>query len=64
VLRRTGPIVVGSCRRIDGSFQRLSAGYVKATNSWRFILRDSVWSLADVKDITAQVTKAQKWEGA
>ncbi len=40
-----------------------NATYVARTNSWRFILRDSVWALSGVKDITDRVRKAQKWNG-
>lgn len=32
---------------------------VERTNSSRFILRDSVWTLPDVKDVTAQLQKAE-----
>ena len=35
------------------------AVYVKHTNSWRFILRDSVWNLPGVRDITKQLQRAQ-----
>lgn len=38
------------------------ADFVERTNSWRFLLRDSVWDLAGVKDITAKVRKAQSWD--
>jgi hypothetical protein len=37
------------------------ANFVERTNSWRFLLRDSVWKLAGVKDITEKVRKAQSW---
>lgn len=35
------------------------ATYVEATNSWKFILRDSVWDAPKVKDCTAELLKAQ-----
>lgn len=38
------------------------ASFVPSTNSWKFMLRDRVWSLPGVKDITDQVRKAQNWE--
>ena len=34
------------------------ARYVAHTNSWRFLLRDSVWSLPEVKDVTSEVRSA------
>jgi hypothetical protein len=33
--------------------------YVPGTNSWRFLLRDGVWKLPGVIDVTAQIKKAQ-----
>lgn len=32
-----------------------NAGYVKRTNSHRFLLRDSIWNLPDVRDVTAEL---------
>lgn len=32
---------------------------VERSNSWRFILRDSVWSLDDVRDVTAELKQAE-----
>lgn len=38
---------------------------VEYTNSWRFLLRDEVWSIADVQDVTARLAKAElDWSGA
>ena len=37
--------------------------YVERTNSWRFLLRDSVWSLPGAVDLTARLTKAQVTHG-
>jgi len=35
---------------------------VERTNSWRFVLRDAVWSVADVRDVTEDIQKAElKW---
>jgi hypothetical protein len=35
---------------------------VERTNSWRFLLRDAVWSLTDVRDVTENLQKAElKW---
>lgn len=33
---------------------------VERTNSWRFILRDSVWSRSDVKDVTRELQEAER----
>ena len=33
--------------------------YVKHINGWRFLLRDAVWSLPGVRDITAELQEAQ-----
>jgi hypothetical protein len=41
---------------------RRHSSFVASTNSWKFLLRDSVWSLRGVEDITAKVRKAQRWE--
>ena len=32
---------------------------VEHTNSWRFLLRDAIWSLADVRDVTEDLRKAE-----
>ncbi len=32
---------------------------VERTNSWRFLLRDSVWSVPDVRDVTTEVRRAE-----
>jgi hypothetical protein len=38
---------------------------VERTNSWRFLLRDAVWSVADVRDVTEDLRKAeQNWADA
>ena len=34
------------------------ATFVAATNSWKFILADAVWSVAGVRDVTDQVAAA------
>ena len=34
--------------------------YVKATNSWRFILTDNIWSLEGVEDVTEKITLVTK----
>jgi hypothetical protein len=31
------------------------AVFVKHTNGWKFVLRDSIWALPGVKDITDQL---------
>ena len=37
---------------------------VEGTNSWRFLLRESVWSVADVRDVTEDLRKGeQNWVG-
>lgn len=46
---------------IPYSVVKQHANFVERTNSWRFLLRDGVWELAGVKDITAKVRKAQSW---
>jgi hypothetical protein len=33
---------------------------VERTNSWRFLLRDAVWSVADVRDVTEELRKAER----
>jgi hypothetical protein len=33
---------------------------VERTNSWRFILRDAVWAIDSVKDVTAELRKAEE----
>jgi len=35
------------------------AVYVKHTNSWRFMLRDRIWALPGVQDITRELREAQ-----
>jgi hypothetical protein len=38
---------------------------VERTNSWRFLLRDAVWSVADVRDVTEDLRRAeQNWAEA
>ncbi|MHC4044808.1 hypothetical protein [Bradyrhizobium sp. 23AC] len=32
---------------------------VERTNSWRFLLRDSVWAAPDVRDVTAELRRAE-----
>ena len=34
--------------------------YVAYTNSWRFLLRDSVWTLPGVRDVTSKVRSAAR----
>ena len=36
------------------------ATYVAYTNSWRFLLRDSVWTLPGVRDVTSEVRSAAR----
>jgi hypothetical protein len=33
---------------------------VERTNSWRFILRDAIWAIDAVKDVTAELRKAEE----
>jgi hypothetical protein len=33
--------------------------WVKRTNSWRFLLRDSIWNLPDVRDVTTELQQAE-----
>ncbi len=33
---------------------------VERTNSWRFILRDAIWAIDTVKDVTAELRKAEE----
>lgn len=47
--------------RIPYSIAKKHSTYVEGTNSWKFMLRDSVWSLPGVEDITRAVQKAQRW---
>lgn len=35
------------------------ARHVERTNSWRFLLREAVWSIADVRDVTEDLRKAE-----
>lgn len=36
---------------------------VERTNSWRFIMRDSVWSISGVRDVTLDLQRAeQSWD--
>ena len=35
------------------------AKWVEATNSWRFMLRDSVWDWEGVRDVTGELRKVQ-----
>jgi hypothetical protein len=35
------------------------AQWVKRTNSWRFLLRDAIWALPDVRDVTADLQQAE-----
>lgn len=37
-----------------------AAKYIKHTNSWKFDLRDEVWGMAGVGDITDKVARAQQ----
>lgn len=39
---------------------RSEATFVPGTNSWRFLLRDGVWDLPGVIDITNKLRKAQR----
>lgn len=36
------------------------ASYVKATNSWRFLLTDNIWSCEGVVDVTEKIAEATK----
>ncbi|MDW3206075.1 MAG: thermonuclease family protein [Gammaproteobacteria bacterium] len=36
------------------------ASYVKATNSWRFLLTDDIWSCEGVVDVTEKIIEAAK----
>lgn len=57
---------------VDEDFQVIRAGlvpvvvvwqlatYVAYTNSWRFLLRDSVWTLPGVRDVTSEVRSAAR----
>lgn len=38
---------------------RANSDYIARTNSWRFLLRDSVWNLPGVVDISSKVAAAQ-----
>src|SRR5262245_41127254 len=35
------------------------ARWVKRTNSWRFLLRDAIWALPDVRDVTGELQQAE-----
>jgi hypothetical protein len=39
---------------------RAHSQFIKRTNSWRFLLRDSVWQLPGATDITAKLVGAQR----
>jgi hypothetical protein len=39
------------------------AKYVAHTNSWRFLLRDEIWAVPGVEDITLKIREAQASEG-
>lgn len=70
--RRHFDFLVGVLFNADFTVQRVAlipyqvikkhSTFVKTTNSWKFLLRDSVWSIRDVKDITELVKKAQNWK--
>ena len=45
---------------IPHALVKKNSRYVKATNSWRFILRDEVWTWEGVKDVTDTLADAQK----
>jgi hypothetical protein len=36
------------------------SSYVERTNSWRFLLRDEIWTIPEVEDITIKVQEAQQ----
>lgn len=36
------------------------ASYVDSVKAWRFILRESVWDLPGVTDVTAELQKAEQ----
>ena len=36
------------------------AAYVESVRGWRFMLRDSVWDIADVKDVTLELQEAER----
>ena len=38
---------------------RINSRFVERSNSWRFLLRDSVWDLPCVRDISDQVSQVQ-----
>jgi hypothetical protein len=42
---------------------RTHSEYIRRTNSWRFLLRDSVWDLPGVIDISSDVAAAQSESG-
>ena len=35
------------------------AVFVKHTNGWKFVLRDSIWTLPGVEDITSRLKAAE-----
>lgn len=37
---------------------RAKSSHVSHTNSWRFLLRDEVWNIDGVRDVTASIRKA------
>lgn len=43
---------------IPHSVTKERASYVQATNSWRFLLQDDIWSCKDVIDVTKAITDA------
>jgi len=43
---------------------RIHSEYIARTNSWRFILRDSVWSLPGAIDISAKLAAVQGEHGS
>ena len=36
------------------------SSYVELTNSWRFLLRDEIWTVPGVEDITIKIQEAQQ----
>jgi hypothetical protein len=54
--------VLRACR-IPHSTVLKVAKYSNHTNAWRFHLRDSLWSMPGVVDLTAKIQKAEKASG-
>lgn len=45
---------------IPSTIVKESAAYIEHTNSYKFLLRDAVWSFPDVEDVTARLRQVEE----